>query len=56
MTGVVARAEARAVARSVARVRVVAVAVAVVVVVAAMTQNIHFAQCLLHWMGVGGGG
>jgi hypothetical protein len=54
--GVVARAVARVVAKAVARVRGVMVAVAVVVAVAAMAHNIHFAQCLLHCMGVGGGG
>jgi hypothetical protein len=33
-----------------------AVSGAVVVVVTAMAHNIHFVQCLLHWMGVGSGG
>ncbi len=31
-------------------------AVAVVVVVAAMCNNFHFSQCLLHWMDFGSGG
>ncbi len=46
------------VARAVVRVRTVAVVVvvAVVVMVAAMAHNIYFAQCLLHWMGVGSSG
>jgi hypothetical protein len=46
----------RAVARAVARVRADAVAVAVVVIIAAVCQNFHFLQCLLHWMDFGSGG